>query len=139
MIQPNINYLAVLVAGAAAWIAGAVWYGVLGKYWLAALGKTKEQLMGPGGKPKPGPFVLSFVADLIIAFVLAGLIGAVGAGKVSVLAGIATAALMWTGFVVTTMAVNNAYAGRKTTLTVIDAGHWLVAMAVAGAVVGAFG
>lgn len=139
MIQPNIDYLAVLAAGAAAWIAGALWYGVLGKQWLAALGKTKAQIMGPGGKPKPGPFVLSFAADLIIAFVLAGIIGALGAGKVSVAAGVVTATLMWVGFVVTTMAVNNAYAGRKSTLTVIDAGHWLVAMVVAGAVVGAFG
>jgi hypothetical protein len=139
MIQPHIDYLAVLVAGAAAWIAGAVWYGVLGKAWLVALGKTKAELMGPGGKPKPGPFVISFMADLIIAFVLAGVVGAVGAGKTTVLAGIATGALMWLGFVVTTMAVNNAYAGRRTTLTVIDAGHWLLAMVVAGAVVGAFG
>jgi glycerol uptake facilitator-like aquaporin len=139
MIQPVINYWAVLAAGVGAWIAGAVWYGVLGKHWLAALGKTKADLMGPSGKPRPGPFVLSFVADLIIAFVLAGIVGAVGAGKASILAGIATGALMWTGFVVTTLAVNNAYAGRKTTLTVIDAGHWLLAMVVAGAIVGAFG
>lgn len=139
MIQPHIDYLAVLVAGAAAWIAGAIWYGVFGRQWLAALGKTKAQLMGPGGKPKPGPFVLAFAADLIIAFVLAGIVGAVGGGKVSVSAGVVTGSLMWVGFVVTTMAVNNAYAGRKTTLTVIDAGHWLVALVVAGAVVAAFG
>jgi hypothetical protein len=139
MIQPNINYLAVLIAGAAAWITGALWYGVLGKHWLAALGKTKADLMGPSGKPNPVPFALSFVADVIIAFVLAGVVGAVGAGKVTIFTGIATAALMWLGFVVTTLAVNNAYAARKTTLTVIDAGHWLAAMLVAGAVVGAFG
>ncbi len=139
MIQPNINYIAVLVAGAAAWIVGAVWYTLLGKHWLAALGRTREELMGPRQRPNPALFVLSFIADLIIAFVLASIVGAVGAGKVSVLAGIATGALMWTGFVVTTMAVNNAYAGRKTTLTVIDAGHWLLALVVVGAVIGAFG
>lgn len=139
MIQPTIDYLAVLVAAAGAWIAGAVWYGVLGKAWLAALGKTKKELMGPSGKPRPGPFILSFAADLVIAFVLAGVVGAMGAGKVNVLTGIVTAALLWLGFVVTSMAVNNAFAGRKTTLTVIDAGHWLLAMAVAGAIVGAFG
>lgn len=139
MIQPTIDYLAVLVAAAGAWIAGAVWYGVLGKAWLAALGKTKKELMGPSGKPRPGPLILSFAADLVIAFVLAGVVGAMGAGKVNVLTGIVTAALLWLGFVVTSMAVNNAFAGRKTTLTVIDAGHWLLAMAVAGAIVGAFG
>lgn len=139
MIQPHIDYLAVLVAAAGAWITGAVWYGVLGKAWLAALGKTKAELMGPSGKPSLLPFVMSFVADLVIAFVLAGVVGAVGAGKVSVLAGIGTGALMWLGFVVTTLAVNNAYSGRKTTLTVIDAGHWLAALVVAGAIIGAFG
>lgn len=139
MIQPHIDYLAVLVAAVGAWITGAVWYGVLGKAWLAALGKTKAELMGPSGKPSPLPFVLSFVADLVIAFVLAGVVGAVGGGKVSVLAGIVTGALMWLGFVVTTLAVNNAYSGRKTTLTVIDAGHWLAALVVAGAIIGAFG
>jgi len=139
MIQPNINYLAVLVAAVGAWIAGGVWYGALGKFWLAALGKTKEELAGPGGKPNPIPFILSFIADLVIAFVLAGVVGAVGAGKVNILSGIVTAALMWLGFVVTTIAVNNAFSGRKTTLTVIDAGHWLFAMLVAGAIIGAFG
>ena len=139
MIQPTVDYLAVLAAAAGAWIAGAVWYGVLGKFWLAALGKTKAELMGPGGKPQPGPFILSFVADLVIAFVLAGVVGAVGAGKVNVLTGVVTAALLWLGFVVTTLAVNNAFSGRKTTLTVIDAGQWLFALAVAGAIIGAFG
>jgi hypothetical protein len=134
MIQPNINYLAVLVAAVGAWITGAAWYGVLGKAWLAALGKTKEEL-----KTGPLPFVLSFVADLIVAFVLAGVVGAVGAGKVGLWSGIVTGALMWLGFVVTTLAVNNLYSGRKTTLTVIDAGHWLAALVVAGAIIGAFG
>jgi len=138
MIQPNINYLAVVIAAVGAWLAGAVYYGVLGKAWLAALGKTKEELM-PSGRPNLGPFVLSFVADLVIAFVLAAVVGAMSAGKPGILAGIATGAMLWLGFVVTTLAVNNAYSGRKTTLTVIDAAHWLLALVVAGAIVGVFG
>jgi hypothetical protein len=36
------------------------------------------------------------------------------------------------------MAVNNAFTGRKTMLTVIDAGHWLGVMIILGAVLGAF-
>jgi hypothetical protein len=134
MIQPNVNYLAVLVAAVGAWITGAVWYGLLGKAWVAAHGKTKEEL-----KPTPLAFVVSFAAALIIAFVLAGVVGAVGAGKVGVWSGIVTGALVWLGFVVTTMAVTNLYAGRRTTLTVIDAGHWLASLVVIGAIVGAFG
>ena len=32
---------------------------------------------------------------------------------------------VWAGFMVTTMLVNNAFAGRRYVLTAIDAGHWL--------------
>ena len=40
-------------------------------------------------------------------------------------AGIISGAFCWFGFVLTTMAVNNAFCGRKPMLTVIDGGHWL--------------
>jgi len=42
-------------------------------------------------------------------------------------------------FIATTVAVNNAYPGRKFILTVIDAGHWLGVMLIIGAVIGARG
>ena len=45
-------------------------------------------------------------------------------------------ALIWFGFVLTTIAVNNAFSGRSLMLTVIDAGHWLGALIIIGAVVG---
>ena len=42
-------------------------------------------------------------------------------------------------FVATTISVNNAFARRTMALTIIDAGHWLLAMLVAGLVLGLFG
>ena len=36
--MPPINYVAILGAAVASWLAGAVWYGILGKQWIAALG-----------------------------------------------------------------------------------------------------
>ena len=39
-----------------------------------------------------------------------------------------SALFVWVGFVVTTMLVNNAFAGRRYALTAIDAGHWLVVL-----------
>ena len=42
-------------------------------------------------------------------------------------------------FVLTTMTVNNAFSGRKYTLTAIDAGHWLAVLVVMGAIVGGMG
>ena len=137
--MPPINYVAILAAAVAAWLAGAVWYGVLGKQWLAALGWTEADMMGPDGKRRMpvGPMILSFIAVLIMAFLLSGLMAHVG--PLSVRSGIISGALVWVGFVVTTIAVNNAFQRRKLMLTVIDSGHWLLALVVQGAVIGAFG
>jgi hypothetical protein len=134
----GINYLAVLAAAVAAWVLGAVWYQVLSTQWLAALGKTKADLMGPGGKPNSYvPFVLVFVAELIMAWMLAGILGHLGA--VTVKNGVISGASCWFGFVLTTVAANNAFGGRKVMLTAIDAGHWLAVLILMGAIVGAFG
>jgi uncharacterized membrane protein len=134
----GINYLAVLVAAVAAWVLGAVWYKVFSTQWLAALGKSKADLTGPAGKPKSYvPFVLVFVAELIMAWMLAGILGHLGA--ITVKNGVLSGAFCWFGFVLTTIATNNAFAGRKVMLTVIDAGHWLAVLVVMGAIIGAFG
>jgi len=137
--MPPINYLAVFAAAVAAWLAGAVWYGILGKQWLAALGWTEADVTGPDGRRRMpmGPMVLSFIAALIMAFLLSGLTAHVG--PLTIRSGIISGALVWLGFVITSIAVNNAFQKRKAMLTVIDGGHWLLALIVQGAVLGAFG
>jgi hypothetical protein len=135
--MPPINYVGILAAAVAAWLAGAVWYGVLGKQWIAALGWTEADMAGPDGKRRMpiGPMVLSFIAALIMAFLLSGLMLHIGAATVR--SGIISGALVWVGFVITSIAVNNAFQRRKVMLTVIDGGHWLLALIVQGAVLGA--
>lgn len=137
----SVNLLAVLIAAVAAWIAGAIWYGVLGKRWVAALGRTmddfKREQAAQSGLSAYWPFVLAFVANLIIAYTLARLM--LYLDSTTIRSGIISAVLCWLGFVVTTMSVNNAFGGRKTALTAIDSGYWLLAMIVSGAVIGAFG
>jgi hypothetical protein len=88
-------------------------------------------------RPSPGPFIIALVADLVMACLLAGVIGHLG--EVTLRAGVITASLLWLGFVITTMAVNHAFQGAKTALTLIDGGHWLVVLVVMGAVIGAIG
>lgn len=130
----SLDLLAIISASIAAWIAGGIWYGVLARHWLAALGKTREEL------PKSAlPMLLSFVADLIMAFVIALALNIYTGNAETVAAGLLTALVLWIGFVLTTLCVNNAFAGRSFMLSVIDAGHWLLAMLVAGAVIGVFG
>jgi hypothetical protein len=137
----NVNFLAILAAAVAAWIFGAVYYGLLGKAWIAALGETAETLKakqaGKSGLVKIVPFILSFVAELTMAYVLYGLLGHLG--TYTVRAGIISGAFCWFGFILTTVAVNNAYPGRKIMLTAIDSGHWLGVLLIIGAIMGWFG
>jgi hypothetical protein len=141
-ILSSVNYLSVTIAALAAWMFGAVYYGLLGKAWVEAQGKTmeafkQEQAAKKGSLATVAPFVLAFVAELIMAFVLFGILTHMG--TFSIRAGIISGAFCWFGFVLTTIAVNYAFSGRRAMLTVIDAGHWLGVLLIIGAVLGAFG
>ncbi len=131
-----MNWLAILIATVAGFAFGAAYYMSLSKPWLAAIGKTKEQIAAEG-KGSPLPFIVSIVALAVMAVVLAGTIGHVG--PVTLKNGVVSALFMWVGFVITTMAVNNAFGQRKASLTIIDGIHWLGVLVMQGAVIGAMG
>ncbi len=138
MVFAGLNYLAIVIAAVAGWLVGAIWYGALfSKPWMAANGISAESMKARGVSPLP--FIVSFVALVAMAWVLAGILGHLGPAQVTARNGIVSAAFLWAGFVLTTMAVNNTFAGRKPMLLAIDGGHWLTVMAVMGAVIGWFG
>jgi len=117
----GVNYLAVVIAAVVAWLAGAGWYTTFGKSWMAALGLTPEKMQE--AKSQPGaylPFVYAFIVNLIMAWVLAGVLFHIGA--LSLRRGVISAALCWLGFVITTMWVNNSFARRDRRLLAIDGG-----------------
>jgi uncharacterized protein DUF1761 len=137
--MPIINYLAVLVAAIAGWLVGAIWYGVLGRPWMAALGWTAADMTSPDGRRRVpvGPMIVAFIAQLIMALMLAGIIGHMGEPNPTI--GVVSGVLVWIGFVITTIAVNNAFQKRKAMLTIIDGGHWLAVLVVQGIIIGLFG
>jgi hypothetical protein len=138
MTFAGMNWLAILIATIAGFAFGAAYYISLSKPWLAAIGKTKEEISAEG-KGSPLPFIISIVALAVMAVVLAGTIGHLGPGQVTLKNGVVTALFMWVGFVITAMAVNNAFGQRKASLTVIDGIHWLGVLVIQGAIVGALG
>jgi hypothetical protein len=140
MTFAGVNYLAVLIAAVAAWLAGAAWYTALAKPWMAAQGLTEEQMQEcKGRKGAPLPFIYAFAASVIMAWALAGLLGHLGPGQVTIRNGVISAAFCWLGFVFTTMLVNNSFAMRNPRLLLIDGGYWLVALALQGAIIGGLG
>src|SRR5471030_1454541 len=101
MVFGGISYIAILVAAVAAWLAGAAWYMTLCKTWQAAIGMTPAQM--EEGRKQPGaylPFLYAFVCDLIIAWMLAGVLAHLGAGQVTLRNGVITGAFLWFGFVI---------------------------------------
>jgi hypothetical protein len=136
MAFAGINYLAIVIAAVAAFVFGGIYYHLLAKHWMKAIGFTKKNM--PKGASHT-PLIITIVAELIMAWVLAGLIGHLGPGQITVKNGIVSAAFVWFGFVATTLVVNNAFGRRKSALGVIDAAHWLAVLAIMGAIIGAFG
>lgn len=132
MTFAGVNYLAVVIAAVAGFAWGAAYYMTLAKQWLAAVGRTEPN-------KSPTPFIVSIVALLVMAWVLSGLIGHLGAGQVTLKNGIVSGLFVWLGFIATTVFVNNAYPGRKVSLSLIDSGHWLGVLAIQGAVIGGLG
>ena len=127
----GINYLAVLGAAVAAFMFGAAWYGGLSKQWMAAVGLTEPP------KPNPMIYALTFAYQLVIAWVLAGIMGHLS--QVSVSGGMISAFFVWLGFVATTLIVNHRFQDASWSLTIIDGGHWLGVLLIMGIVIGLIG
>ena len=136
MVFGGINYLAVVIAALASFGFGGVYYMALSKPWMRSLGKSEDEMKAGSSKT---PFVVAVIAEMIMAWILAGAVGHLGPGQVTLRNGMISAFILWAGFVLTTMAVNHAYQGAKKAQTVIDAGHWLGVMLIQGLVIGLFG
>jgi hypothetical protein len=136
----GINYLAVAIAAVVAFAASSAWYMSLSRSYAAALGKTVDQMAEE--RKKQGaflPYIYALIGNIIIGWVLAGLLGHFGTGQVTFRNGIVSAAFIWFGFILTTMIVNFSFSGRDRRLLVIDAGNWLIVLLVIGAVIGRMG
>jgi hypothetical protein len=140
MTFAGLSYLAIFAAAVAGWLLGAVWYMVFSKPWQQAVGLSANKMkQAQKSAAFYLPFIFSFVALIVMAWVLAGLIAHLGPGQFTVRNGIISAAFCWLGFVMTTMLVNKGFAGRDRRLLLIDGGHWLAVLLVMGAILGAFG
>ncbi|MEI8150188.1 MAG: DUF1761 domain-containing protein [Hyphomicrobiales bacterium] len=141
MASVTVNWLSIVLAAVAAWLFGGVYYSSTSKYWMAAQGKTLEncraEMAGKSAAQKIAPFIIVFVCEIIIAWALYGVL--VHMNAFTLRGGLISAGLIWLGFVMTTMATNNAFAGRKVALTVIDGIAWLGGFLIIGAIVGWMG
>jgi len=122
-------YVAIVAAALAAWIFGAVWYGVLGRPWMAAQGMSEAEIDARRKvRQMPlRPMAVSFVCELVMALIFSWLLAGLGVADLAM--GALTGLLVGAGFMVTATVTNNVFPGRKLMLSVIDGAHW-VAVAV---------
>jgi hypothetical protein len=123
--------IVILAAGAAGWIFGAIWYTVLGKPWQRALGLNPDDCKDK--KMPMAPMVVSFLVAVVMSAVLYQLLTNLGVMGVmgSAIAGLTLGA----GLLLTSTLVNNLFQGRSFTLTVIDGGHWTLALVIESVVI----
>jgi len=128
----GLNWWAILVATAAAFVLGFFWYGpVFGKAWVAALGKTEDEI-----QPSPTPFIVSVVAALVTCLVVAALMK--GLGMSGVLDGAVLGLVTGVGFIAASMASDTAFCGWGWKLWAIQSGYRVLYAIVMGAIIGAW-
>ncbi len=130
--------IAILVAAFVGFVIGGIWYGILGNAWMKALSIDPADMVDENGKKKMPvvPMVLAAIANLVLAITLSGLMGHM---VVDVRHGLITAGFIALGFILPTLLVNYSFQGRPLSLTLIDAGHWLLVLLVMGAIIGFIG
>ena len=131
----NVNFLAVFVGAIIEMLLGFLWYGPLfAKPWMALQGWTEERMRGTN--PNPVIYLVPFIGALVTAYALALVIGATQMGTLAGGAGLGL--LAGIGFIAPAFASNYTFSSRPLKLLSIDAGYYLVALVLIGALLGAW-
>jgi len=127
----QINFLAVLVAAASAFLLGGAWYSpvIFGKIWGREAGVSED----PPKKGHPGAvFAVSFIFSLIAATVFALFLGRNPTLTTAVRDGMA----IGTCWVATSFGINYQFANRTFKLFLIDAGYHVAQFTLYGVILG---
>ena len=128
------NYPAVVVSAVAYWFLGALWYGVLfSKPWMAFEHMTDEQARGMNPVL---PYVVSFLLNLLIAYVLAQI--CLWRNATTAARGAALGILLWIGFVGPITYTTYMYEMRPWQIFAINQFYPLAGLCLMGAILGAW-
>lgn len=126
----NLNWLEVIVAAVAAVVIGFIWYlpMVFGKRWAASIGRDL-----PGaGEVNPMIYVASIGQALVVAYVLALVIAAIGTTTLT--ENLVVAFVLWLGFVAVRALDAVFFERRSVEYWLINVGFGLVSMLVMAAI-----
>ena len=123
----------IVIAAVIEWLLGALWYGLIfRKSWMAMTGFSDTN------KPKNGAMtmVCSFIACLLLTYVIAHIVG--WAGAMTFTQGIKFGVICWVGFIAPPLFTQHIAENRRANLFAINAAYWLLVMAIGGGMTAAF-
>jgi Protein of unknown function (DUF1761) len=127
----GVNFAAVLVAAVIQWVLGWLWFGMLfKKSWLELVGQKE-------GGSSAGVMALTFIANLILCFALAKIVGIealAGAQWTTFARGSLIGAVTGLGFVAPPMFAQHICEKQPFKLFGINVLYWLIGMYFAGGV-----
>lgn len=129
----NVNWLAVVVAAVINMAVGFLWYGPLfGETWMRLIEKSPEDIEADNSM-----YFISALAALISAYVLAVLVGALGAS--GLVRGALVGAAVWIGIGATGTLVYTTFEGPPRSVWSLHAAYQLVVFLIQGALFAVWG
>ncbi len=127
-----MNYLAIILAGLAFWILGAIWYSpvLFQKTWQTESGLTDDDVK----KNLAITFGGSLLMMILMSYGLSYIVGAHDAADRTFSHGMFHGALTGVMFAMASMAINYLYQRKSLKLFAIDAIYQILGLAVAGGV-----
>jgi uncharacterized protein DUF1761 len=139
MSIPQVNLLAVLVAGVLIFVLGGIWYSALfRKPWMRLMGKSEEEIKAsaPSGGAMATLYLMAFVCALAIAFAMAVILNhfePVTFGRAA-----AVGVLCWLGFAAPTSFATAVFSMTPKPLWLINSGYNLASFVLAAVLLAAW-
>jgi hypothetical protein len=129
MVSTGVNYWAILVAGAAYFILGALWYSpvIFGKAWTQAVGKSQK-----GSSALK--MIWAFVGSLVIAYGLARILS--WTGSYSLTDAVVVSLLAAICFLVTVIGISDSMEVRPMKLYLINIFYNIIGFCIMGIIIG---
>ena len=129
-MQVQVNFIAVLAATVAAYIFGAIWYGVIFKnIWVKLTGITDM-------KPRPVNFILVLVAMFLMSYVLhhSLVFGDAYLKMSGIPAALEGGFFLWLGYIATVTLITKLYEKKPWGLWLLDNAYWLITIMLMGVI-----
>jgi hypothetical protein len=131
----RLNWPAILLAGVADWILGAVWFTVFANQWRMGMSMTATEVQTHMSHPNFWPFLVAFLCDLLMAYVIAWVIA--GSATHTLFRGIIVGMLIGLAAAMA-MVTETVFEIRPGSFVLVSAGYPLVGCILMGIIIGAW-